>query len=66
MGRWVNEHVMMLGALASSMAFVFTTFASIKYVDDKHNEAVREIDQLHKDNLRIEAKVDLLLERKRR
>ncbi len=57
---------MVMGGIASSIAFVFTTFATQRYVDEKHVGVVRELDQLHSDNVRIESKVDKLLERKKR
>ncbi len=35
MQQWFKDHVWMMGMIASALAFTFTTFASIKYVDDK-------------------------------
>lgn len=71
MQQWFKDHLWVMAMIVSAVAFAFTTFASIRYVDDKDaaqdarmDRVVNYIKELHIDTNkkleRIEDKLDRL------
>ncbi len=71
MQQWFKDHIWVMGMVASAIAFAFTTFAQISYVNEKDNSqeariqrVVNYIKEMHGETERklerIEDKIDRL------
>lgn len=56
--RDVKIAIGLITLMASTVAFIFTTFATIDYVDEKHSNVVHMFDQQDKRLERIEKAID--------
>lgn len=51
---WLKSHFWLVSALIGLVAYCFTTFATVRYVDQKHDSVEHRLD-------RIEYKIDRIL-----
>lgn len=65
MGKVDVKFIMALGtAIVSAMVFFYTTFATVQYVDTKHQGVLEKLQDIKDRLVRIEDKQDKVLRRK--